>query len=76
MAKIEKITKKPIKRETGYLYYLGKDGFVWKNPMKSNKIGKKAKIGDEKVEREKGFLYFVDSEGYVARTPMVRRSKK
>ena len=44
--------------------------------MKSNKSGKKAKVGKEKVEREKGYLYFVDSEGYVARVPMAKRTKK
>jgi len=74
--KAERVTKEPIKREPGYLYFLGKDGFVWQNPMKSNKSGKKAKVGKEKVEREKGYLYFVDSEGYVARVPMAKRTKK
>jgi hypothetical protein len=74
--KAERITKKPIEREPGYLYFLGKDGFVWRNPMKSNKSGKKAKVGDEKVEREKGYLYFIDSEGYVARVPMAKRIKR
>jgi len=73
--KVERVTKEAVKREPGYLYFLGKDGFVWRNPMRSNKSGKKAKVGNEKVEREKGFLYFVDSEGYVAKTPMAKKSK-
>ncbi len=72
----ERVSKEAIKREEGYLYFLGKDGFVWKMPMRSNKTGKKAKVGNEKIEREKGYLYFVDSDGYVARTPMVRRKSK
>lgn len=76
MAKAEKMTKSAITRESGYLYYLGKDGFVWRNPMRSNKRGKKSKVGTEMVKREKGYLYFVDSDGYVARTPMAKRSKK
>jgi len=43
--------------------------------MKSNKTGKKAKVGTEKIEREAGYIYFVDSEGYVARAKMARRTK-
>ncbi len=69
----EKISKEKIERTSGYLYYLGKDGFVWQNPMKSNKNGSKRKTGSEYVEREKGYLYFVDSEGYVSRTKQGRK---
>jgi len=71
----EKVSKKKIERKTGFLYYLGSDGYVWRNPMKSNKTGKKAKVGTEKIERKKGYIYFVDSEGYVARAKMARKSK-
>ena len=49
-----KIGKEKIKREPGYLYYLGKDGYVWAAPMKSNKTGKKRKVGTEKIPKEKG----------------------
>ncbi len=69
----EKISNEKIERESGYLYYLGKDGFVWQNPMKSNKTGSKRKAGSEQVEREKGYLYFVDSEGYVSRVKQGRK---
>lgn len=71
-----RMSKEAVERESGFLYYLGSDGFVWKNPMKSNKKGKKAKVGTEKVEREKGFLYFVDSDGYVSRAKMSRGKKR
>jgi len=69
----ERISKERIDREDGYLYYLGKDGYVWRTPMKSNKEGTKARVGNEHIEREKGYLYFVDDEGYVARVKMVRK---
>ena len=71
-----RVAKTAIKREPGFLYYLGGDGFVWRNPMKSNRAGRKAKVGTEKITRETGFLYFVDSDGYVARAKMARRARK
>ncbi|MDP3443478.1 MAG: hypothetical protein Q8T08_11530, partial [Ignavibacteria bacterium] len=37
-----------ILRERGYLYFIGKDGYVWAAPMKHNKTGKKKKVGTEK----------------------------
>lgn len=70
------MTDERIKREDGYLYYLGKDGYVWRTPMKSNKRGRKARIGSEKVRREEGFLYYIDKKGYVARAKMNRRGRR
>lgn len=72
----EKIGREAIERENGYLYYLGKDGYVWQSPMKSNSRGKKKRIGNEKIEREDGFLYFIDKKGYVARSKMNRKGRK
>jgi len=34
-----KIGKEKIQREKGYLYFIGKDGYVWAAPMKHNKSG-------------------------------------
>ena len=68
--KHERVTSTPVKVEDGYLYYLGKDGYVWKVPMKHNKRGRKAKVGTEKVKKEQGWLYFVKRDGYVYRTRM------
>jgi len=71
----ERIGKEIIDRAEGYLYYLGKDGYVWRVPMKGVK-GRKARVGDEHIEREKGYFYFVefvnDYAGYVCRIKMVR----
>ena len=40
-----KIGKEKIQREKGYLYFIGKDGYVWAAPMKHNKTGRKKKVG-------------------------------
>ena len=47
-----KVSKEKITREPGYLYYVGKDCYVWKTPMKVNKRGKKARVGTEKITRK------------------------
>jgi hypothetical protein len=66
----ERVGKEQIKREKGYLYYLGKDGYLWKTPTKLNKSGRKAKVGTEKVVRADGYMYFLDKKGYVSRARM------
>ncbi len=71
----ERMTDEKVEREDGYLYFLGKDGYVWKTPMKNNPRGRKSKVGSEKVRREEGYLYFIDKGGYVARTKMNRRGR-
>ena len=72
----ERIGSERLQREDGYLYFLGKDGFVWKTPMKTNTRGRKAKVGSEKIKRVQGFLYFIDKSGYVARAKMNRKGRK
>jgi hypothetical protein len=72
----ERIGSEKLAREDGYLYYLGKDGFVWRTPMKTNSRGRKAKVGSERVDRKEGFLYFIDKAGYVARAKMNRKGRK
>lgn len=58
------ISKTRIERKPGYLYYLGKDGYVWASPMKSNKTGKKERVGNEHITRPKGMCY-IGKTGYV-----------
>jgi hypothetical protein len=65
-----KIGNEKIKREKGYLYYVGKDGYVWAAPMKNNPSGKKRKVGTEKVNREKGYMYYIGKDGFVANAKM------
>jgi len=59
-----KVNNEKIVRKPGYMYYLGKDGYVWASPMKHNKGGKAHKVGTEHVQRKNG-MYFVSKEGYL-----------
>ncbi len=61
----QKIGSEKVKRENGFLYYIGKDGYVWAAPMKHNKTGRKKKVGTEKVEKQKGYMYYLGKDGYV-----------
>ncbi len=66
----KKVGKEKIVREAGYLYYVGKDGYVWRAPMKHNKKGRKKKIGSEQITKAKGYMYYVDGDGYVREAKM------
>lgn len=65
-----KVGSEKVKREEGFLYYIGKDGYVWAAPMKHNKKGKKKKVGTEKVSKESGYMYYLDSAGYVCKAKL------
>lgn len=65
----ERLTRRPVAREAGYVYLLGPDGFVWRVPTPSNRGGVRARVGTEPVVREPGWMYFVDRDGFVVRTP-------
>ncbi|MDD9879811.1 MAG: hypothetical protein QF418_04965 [Candidatus Marinimicrobia bacterium] len=75
MAEVVKTTG--VSKESGYLYYLGKDGNVWRSKMaRAGKGGGSAeKVADAGVQRESGYLYFIDKGGNVARAPMARGRK-
>jgi hypothetical protein len=70
----EKVKKVSVKKEKGFLYYLGKDGNVWRSKMaRAGKGGGNAtKVKDAGVKREEGYLYFIDKDGDVARAKMAR----
>lgn len=63
--KTKAVGNEKIVREDGYLYYIGKDGYVWKTPESTNLRGKKSRVGTEKIKRENGYLYFLGSDGRV-----------
>ena len=73
MAK-EKVKTTGVHKEKGYLYYLGKDGNVWRSGMSRGCKGGggATKVADANVTREKGYLYFIDKDGDVSRAPMAR----
>jgi len=70
MPRKEKVSSERISREDGFLYYIGKDGYVWAAPMKHNKRGRKKKVGSERISKESGWMYFVGSDGFVYRVRM------
>lgn len=72
----ERVGRERISREDGYLYFLGKDGYAWRTPMKTNRRGRKGKVGSERVKRSEGYLYFIDKGGYIARAKMNRRGRR
>jgi hypothetical protein len=68
----EKVSKSGIKKEKGFLYYLGDDGNLYR--VKMEKDGRRqtdpqlmAQLGVQKAE---GFLYFIDEDGDVSRSPL------
>jgi len=66
---MEIVSKFKINKEKGFLYFVGKDGFVYKVPLNRSKIADKTpqRVSDEHIEMEKGFVYFIDKQGYVCR---------
>ena len=67
----EVVAKLGVKREPGYLYYIGGSD-VFKTPMKRAGgpavAGKKEKVASGNFSREEGWLYFLDKSGNVARS--------
>ena len=69
----ELILKTNIKRESGWIYFIDKDGdicrgkmcgIIQRNPLKYAKPEKILKLG---IKREKGYLYFIDKDANVKR---------
>ena len=70
----EKVKTVGVSKQCGFLYYLGKDGNVWRAKMaRAGKGGGNAeKVANAGVSRESGYLYFVDKDGDVSRAKMAR----
>ena len=70
----EKVKTTGVSKASGYLYYLGKDGNVWRSQMSRGGSGggNAEKVADAGVTRESGYLYFIDKDGDVSRAPMAR----
>ncbi len=72
----DKIGTEKVTREDGYLYYIGKDGYVWAAPMKHNKGGRKKRVGTEKISKEPGMMYYLNKAGYVAKAKLKNYKKR
>ena len=73
----EVVANTGVSKESGYLYYLGKNGNVWRSQMaRAGKGGGNAEeVATASVTREAGYLYYIDKNGNVARSPMARGRK-
>lgn len=76
----QKVAKVGVKKESGYLYFVDKQGDVSRAKMARGgvKTGKKAKpekVAKAGVQKESGFLYFVDKQGDISRAKMARGRK-
>ncbi|MBI5391216.1 hypothetical protein HZB02_07035 [Candidatus Woesearchaeota archaeon] len=74
----QKVAKVGVKKESGCLYFVDKQGDISCATMARG--GTKAKKGAKKVakagvKKEKGYLYFVDKNGDISRAPMARGRK-
>lgn len=68
-----------LKRESGYLYFVNKDGNAARVAMA--RAGKKTSKKQEVlhkcgVKRKQGYLYFIDKKGNVAMAKMSRGGRK
>ncbi len=73
----EKVAKCGVKRESGYLYFIDKNGNIARAKMaRGRKKQGKAKqevVYKAGVQKEDGYLYFVDKAGDISRVMMARR---
>jgi len=75
----EVVCKCGLKRESGYLYFVNKDGNAARVAMA--RAGKKTSKKQEVlhkcgVKRKQGYLYFIDKKGNVAMAKMSRGGRK
>ncbi len=72
------VCKCQIKRKSGYLYFVGKDGCAYETKMARGKKkgGGKKKVHNCKIDKKSGYLYYIDKKGNVSEAKMVRGGKK
>ena len=73
----EKVKNTGVTKQSGYLYYLDKNGNVSRTKMArvANKGGNPEVVANAGVNRESGWLYFIDKDGDVSRARMARGRK-
>lgn len=73
-----KVAKVGVQKESGYLYFVDKDGDVARARMArgGKKGGKAEKVERCGVAKEAGYLYFVDKDGDVSHAKMARGRKR
>jgi len=76
----EVIAKIGVRKESGYLYFVDKNGNVSRAKMsragRTHGTAKKELVAKAGVKKQSGFLYFIDKKGNVCRAKMARGRKK
>ncbi|MDP6293659.1 MAG: hypothetical protein QF486_02300 [Candidatus Woesearchaeota archaeon] len=75
----EKVEKVGVEKESGYLYFVDKNGDVSRAKMargRKKSAGKTQKVAKVGIKKDSGYLYFVDKKGDISRAKMVRGGKK
>jgi hypothetical protein len=75
----EKVKVVGVKKESGYLYFVDKQGDISRAEMsrggRTKCKKKKEKVARAGVKKESGYLYFVDKQGDISRAKMARGRK-
>ncbi|MBI4738440.1 hypothetical protein HY772_02570 [Candidatus Woesearchaeota archaeon] len=75
----DKVAKVGVKKKSGYLYFVDKQGDVSCAKMargKGAKAGRTEKVAKVGVKKKSGYLYFIDKQGDVSCAKMVRGGAK
>lgn len=75
----EKVAKVGVKRKSGYLYFLDKNGNV--SCVKMARAGKKSDkkkevVAKTNIKKKVGYLYYIDKAGDVCCAKMVKGGKR
>jgi len=72
----EKVAKVGVRKESGYLYFVDRQGDVSRAKMARGRRGgakaKPQKVAKVGVKKASGYLYFIDKHGDVSRAKMAR----
>ena len=73
----EKVKNTGVTKQSGFLYFLDKNGHVSKTKMArgADRSGTPEVVAKAGVQRESGWLYFIDKEGDISRAKMARCRK-
>ncbi len=76
----EVVARTNVKKESGYLYFIDKNGNVARAKMSraGRKKGKTKKevVAKPGIKKVSGYLYFIDKNGNVAKAKMARGRKR
>jgi hypothetical protein len=75
---VKVVAETNVKKESGYLYFVNKDGDVARAPMarKGKETEKKQEVvAKAGIQKESGMLYFINKDGNIAAAEMSRGKK-